>query len=198
MDKKKNSTFQTLCTNRIKYEREINDFYATEPKATELLLEVEPELNNIWECACGQGHLAKVFDKYGKLGKASDLIDRGYGIQEDFINNIVINFNPYFKWEGDIVTNPPYSLAEEFIKKALEIINNGNKVCMFLRLLFLEGKGRKELFTKYPPKTVYVCSGRINTAKDANFDLFTNGAMANAWFVWQKGYKGYPIIQWIN
>lgn len=58
--------------------REGNDFYATEPKAAELLLDVVPELNNIWECACGQGHLAKVFDSVGKLGKAKDII-KNYG-----------------------------------------------------------------------------------------------------------------------
>ena len=90
----KKSTFVTLgASNHSDYEREPDDYYATDPIAAELLLDVEPELNNIWECACGEGHLAKVFDKYGKLGKASDLVDRSYGIQEDFINNIFVNFN---------------------------------------------------------------------------------------------------------
>ena len=36
-------------------EREVNDYYATDPKAAEWLLELEPELDNIWECACGEG-----------------------------------------------------------------------------------------------------------------------------------------------
>ena len=63
------------------------DFYATDPKAAELLLDVVPELNNIWECACGQGHLAKVFDNVDKLGKATDLINRGYGNTEDFLSH---------------------------------------------------------------------------------------------------------------
>lgn len=49
--------FTTLgASNHSKYERELNDYYATEPKAAHLLLEVEPTLNNIWECACGEGH----------------------------------------------------------------------------------------------------------------------------------------------
>ena len=53
------------ASNHALEDRENDDYYATEPKAAELLLEVEPELNNIWECACGAGHLAEVFRKAG-------------------------------------------------------------------------------------------------------------------------------------
>ena len=45
--------------------REINDFYATEPKAAEWLIKIEKLNPNIWECACGQGHLSKVFEANG-------------------------------------------------------------------------------------------------------------------------------------
>ena len=82
----KKTTFSCLgASNHTDHEREVNDYYATDPKAAELLLEVELDLENIWECACGEGHLAKVFDKAGKLYKATDLIDRGYGAIEDFL-----------------------------------------------------------------------------------------------------------------
>ncbi len=60
------------------------------------------------------------------------------------------------EWNGDIITNPPYKYAQEFIEKALQIIPEGNKVAMFLKVQFLEGKGRKKLFLSQPPKTVYV------------------------------------------
>lgn len=72
------------ASNHSLGERQSEDYYATEPKAAELLLEIMLGLNNIWECACGEGHLAKVFDNVGKLGKVTDLIDRGYGTIEDF------------------------------------------------------------------------------------------------------------------
>ena len=186
------------ASNHSDHEREQDDYYATDPIASELLLEVEPDLSNIWECACGEGHLAKVFDKYGKLGKASDLVDRGYGTQEDFINNIFVNFNPQFQWGGDIVTNPPYRFAKEFILQALKVIADGRKVCMFLKLTFLEGKDRKEMFKEYPPKTVYVSSSRIKCALGGDFDSIGSSASAYAWFVWQKGYKGDTVIKWIN
>ena len=65
-------------TNHAKGEREINDYYATDSIAGHLLLEVEPELNNIWECACGEGHLAKVFEDVGKLSKQLPKISTNY------------------------------------------------------------------------------------------------------------------------
>ena len=129
--------------------REVNDYYATDPKAAEWLLELEPELDNIWECACGEGHLAKVFDRAGKLQFATGLIDRGYGGVVDFLNT-----DTNIKYNGDIVSNPPYKIAERFIRKALDTVTDGRKVCMFLKLTFLESKSRKQLFEQYPPKTI--------------------------------------------
>lgn len=190
----KKSTFTCLgASNHSEHDRAEFDYYATDPKAAELLLEVEPELNNIWECACGEGHLAKVFEKYGKLSKSTDLINRGYGDEfYDFLKP-----DAYF-WNGDIVTNPPYKYALEFIQQAIKVISYQRKVCMFLKLTFLEGKARKEFFKQYPPKTVYVCSGRIKCALNGNFDATGQSAACYAWFVWQKGYTGKPTIEWIN
>ena len=189
----KKDIFITLgASNHVKGKREENDYYATEPIAGHLLLEVEPELNNIWECACGEGHLAKVFDSYGKLGKATDLINRGYGSVEDFLFNTI----PYHN--GDIVTNPPFKYAQEFVENALARVDEGRKVCMFLKVLFLESKSRKELFTKYPPKVIYISSSRINCAKGGDFEKYTTKAIAYAWYVWVKGYQGETVVRWIN
>lgn len=72
---------------------------------------------------------------------------------------------------------------------------------MFLKLTFLEGKARKKLFTKYPPKVIYVSSSRLQCAKNGDFDKYGKGvgtAVAYAWYVWQKGYTGDTIIKWIN
>lgn len=126
-------------------ERETNDYYATDPKAAEWLIKLENLHRNIWECACGQGHLAKVFEANGYNVMATDLIDRGYGVGGyDFLAHDGV-------YIGDIVTNPPYKYAQEFVEHALNIIPDGYKVCMFLKVTFLEGKSRKKMFEKYPP-----------------------------------------------
>lgn len=189
----KESIFINLgASNHSKGIREENDYYATDPIAAHLLLEVEPELNNIWECACGEGHLARVFDEAGKLGKATDLINRGYGSIEDFLNNI----EPYHN--GDIVTNPPYKHAQEFVENALARIDEGRKVCMFLKVLFLETQSRRKLFYTQPPKTIHVSSSRINCAKNGDFKTYNSSAIAYAWYVWEKGYKWATVVKWIN
>ena len=71
-----NSIYKTLgASNHTENEREANDYYATEPKAAELLCAVENLSPAIWECACGAGHLAEVFRKHGhivkEIGRAS-------------------------------------------------------------------------------------------------------------------------------
>lgn len=180
------------ASNHSKHERQPEDYYSTDPIAAKLLLEVEPELSNIWEPACGEGHLAKVFDEVEKSRKATDLIDRGYGTVEDFLLNTESYHN------GDIVTNPPYKYAQEFVEHALNKVDEGRKVCMFLKVLFLETQKRKKLFIKFPPKVIYISSSRINCAKNGDFVTCNSSAIAYAWYIWVKGYKGETVIKWIN
>lgn len=192
----KNSIFKTLAaSNHAIGERQKHDYYATEPKAIELLLDVEDFDDNVWECACGEGHLSKVLEKRGYIVRSTDLIDRGYGRGGvDFLQQTET-------FRGDIITNPPYKYATEFVYKALELIPKGNKVAMFLKLQFLEGKKRKKLFQEHPPKVVYVSSSRLQCAKNGEFERMKAGggsAVAYAWFVWEKGFDGDPIIKWIN
>lgn len=178
------------ASNHSEREREPHDFYATDNIAAYLLAENE-ELKNVWECACGDGELAKVFKNMGILARASDLVDRGYGEPKvDFLS-------VYEPFNGDIVTNPPYSHAEEFVRHAYNLITEGNKVCMFLKLTFLESKSRKKMFEEIPLKTLYVSSSRIRCYRNNDRSSKSN-AMAFGWYVWEKGYTGEPTIKWIN
>lgn len=83
----------------------------------------------------------------------------------------------------------------------MTLIDPGHKVAMFLKLQFLEGKERRELFKKWPPKVVYVSSSRIACAKNGQFDKDgkkASSAVAYAWYVWEKGYTGDTVVKWIN
>lgn len=136
--------------------------------------------------------------QYGYNVFSTDIIKRNHSIDKevDFLK-----LDDKTRWDGDIITNPPYKYAKEFVEKALNTIPIGNKVAMLLKLLFLEGKARKELFRKYPPKYVYVFSGRIMCAKNGEFEKMKAGggsAIAYAWFIWEKGYDGKPTLDWIN
>lgn len=180
------------ATNHSPLIREVDDFYATEPKAVELLLEKEKFNHHVLEPACGKGHISEVLLKHGYSIISFDIVDRGYnGIQKDFFT--------LQKWNGDIITNPPYKEALKFVKHALKIVNGGAKIAMFLRLQFLEGKERGKFFLENPPRKIYVASGRLNVAKNGEFEKYKKAnAMAFAWFVWEKGYGGKPMVDWIN
>lgn len=192
-----NSVYKTLgSSHHSEHERQSHDYYATEPRAAEMLLKLETFSNNIWEPACGAGHLSQVFEKAGYDVKSTDLIDRGYG--RGGVDFLSIENQ---EWNGAIITNPPYIYAKEFIYKALDIIPEGNKVAMFLKVQFMEGKGRKRLFEDNPPKTVWVSSSRLNCAKNAEFEglrISGGSAVAYAWYVWVKGFKGVTGLKWFN
>jgi len=177
--------------NMSEGDRAENDFYATAPEAAEWLVLIENLNHNIWECACGQGHLSKVFERHEYNVRSTDLIDRGYG--QGGVDFLECN-EPY---DGDIVTNPPYKLAEQFLEHGLDLVSEGNKVCLFLKIQFLEGKSRKKLYEKYPPKTVWVSSSRIKCGTNGNFSSSAS-MMALAWYVWEKGYTGDTVIKWFN
>lgn len=149
--------------------------------------------NDLWvlEPCCGGGHIAEALKDEGYTVVTNELYDHGYkaDTQLDFLTQID-------KWNGDIITNPPYSQAKEFVKHALDIIPDGRKVAMFLKLSFLEGQKRYELFKEYPPKTIYVSTKRINCGK--NGDFTGTSAVCYCWFVWLKGYYGLPQVQWFN
>lgn len=191
----KKSVYTTLAaSNHSSGVRQSHDYYATEPKAVELLLEQEQFQNTIWECACGEGHLSKVLQKNGFNVISTDLIYRGFGEHKsfDFLKDTLENF------EGDIITNPPYKYALEFIKQALNTVQDGRKVAMFLKLQFLESQSRKQFFIHNPPKTVYVSSSRLVCAKNGEFEKYKSRAVAYAWYLWVKGYTGETVIKWIN
>lgn len=185
------------ASNHSNEVRQENDYYATEPFAVKLLLEQEKFSSCVWECACGEGHISQVLLNSGYEVVSSDLYDRGFPDTKivDFLNDDIQENHM------DIITNPPYKFAKEFVERALDISVDGTKVAMFLKLTFLESKSRRVLFEKYPPKVVYVSSSRLQCAKNGDFDKYHKGtgtAVAYAWYVWVKGFKGDPIIKWIN
>lgn len=188
----KASTFVTLgASNHVEHERQSHDYYATDPKALEKLLEVETFNKDVWECACGEGHLSEVLKSHGYNVYSSDIVKRSYVCETvDFLSNNK-------KWSGDIITNPPYKYAQEFVEKSLDSISLGHRVAMLLKIQFLEGQKRRKLFDKCPPKIVYVFSERMKCAMNGDFKNTGSSAVAYAWYIWAKGFNGEPTIRWL-
>ena len=176
--------------NNSNYDREERDFYATDPIALEKLLQYET-FNNVWECDCGVGNLSEVLKSHNIHGKSSDIIKR------DYAHDVIDFLNYTGEWNGDILTNPPYKQATEFVYKALEIVPFNRKVAMFFPQRYLSSKRRYKLFTEHPPKRVYAFSGRVSCAFNNDFTKHSNSAVDYMWMVWEKGFKGNTILKWI-
>lgn len=188
------SSFATLgASSHSVSERAELDYYATDPRAVEMLLQLETFNNNIWECACGEGHISNVLTDAGYRVRNTDIVDRGL-----FGASVLDFLHSNEKWDGDIVTNPPYKEATQFVYKALDSISQGNKIAMFLKIQFLETQGRAKLFEEHPPKVVYISRSRIMCARNGNFDTKESSAVCYCWYIWEKGYQGYPTIKWFN
>lgn len=187
-----NSVFTCIgASNHSLGERQTEDFYATSPASVEALLKVEKFSKTILEPCVGMGHIAEVLRRGGHNIIAQDIVDRGY------TDTIIKDFLMQTENKNDIVTNPPYIMAKDFAEHALNISPDGTKIAMFLKLTFLESQSRKELFTKYPFKTLYVFAQRQNCARNGEFDKYPSSAVAYGWYVWEKGFSGDPVIKWI-
>lgn len=195
---KKLSGGQLAGGNSITQKAE-NDYYATDPRTVgeflNVALEEFEDLKVIWENACGEGHLSEVLKEYFDCNVINtDLIDRGYcDTKVDFLNS---DFNP----DADlIITNPPFSLVNDFIKVGLE---KTNRYLVYLcKIQLLETVKRKKILEESPLKYVYVHSKRQSTWKNGE-PLDPNGrrwatTMCLAWFVWDKHYKGEPKIKFL-
>ena len=187
------SVYKNLgASNHTKTDREVNDYYATDPKTLEALKNVFDIPDNIWECACGEGHLSKKLKEFGLNVYSSDLIDRNYGIGGvDFLKQDKMP-------EGckNILTNPPYKYAADFVKHALDLLDDGNYCIMFLKTTFLEGQKRYDkIFSKNRPQYMFQFVRRVECGLNGKF--VGGSAVAYAWFVWKKGFEGNTQIIWI-
>ena len=117
------------ASNHSEEERQTDDYYATEPRAVELLLERENFSGYVWECACGGGHISDVLKQNGYSVYSSDLIDRHYQgtVIQDFLKSNDLN-------TMDIITNPQYKYTKEFVQNAHDISADGVTVAMYLKI----------------------------------------------------------------
>ena len=182
-------------------DRAENDYYATPFAATRAILDREKLVGSILEPAAGEGHISKVLRDYYPESNivSTDLVHRSDRFGCGVVGGVDFLSTEYPSKFDNVITNPPFSLAKEFVEKALEV--STGKVIMFAKIQFLEGIQRKEFFDAHPPKTVYVFSKRVNPLRNGS-EVDENGkpwasTMCFAWFVWEHGFSGEPCIRWI-
>ena len=123
-----------------------------------------------------------------------DMLKTGevYSVDID-TNSHAIAHADYLRWDVNqqyktIITNPPFNIAIDIIKKALADVVDGGEVIMLLRLNFLGSQRRRSFWEDHPCKKIHVLSKR---------PCFINGksdSIEYAWFIWERGYTGKTEI----
>lgn len=178
------------------------DYFPTPPWATRALFKhvlagvFSPNIDSLWDPACGGGHMSFVF---GQMTTApvysSDVFDYGWGHAVGSFVGVGADraecpFRP--SW---IVTNPPFAMAEEFAIRAIEEAECG--VALLVRSAWMEGVGRYErIFSKVPPTILAPFVERVPMLK-GRWDPNASSATAYCWFVWSKPATGETRVKWI-
>ncbi|MCR4298250.1 MAG: hypothetical protein NUV75_05795 [Gallionella sp.] len=142
------------------------------------------------EPAANRGHMVKPLREYFGSVEASDVHDYGAGFPvADYLYPSPLD---RVDWT---ITNPPFRLAEEFIRRAGKTSTIG--FAMIVRSAFLEGQGRfARLFSVNPPSFVLQFTERVVMHKGR---LAPEGSTATAycWLMWIDGE--YPTkLDWIT
>ncbi len=96
--------------------------------------------------------------------------------KEDYLN-MKLEYTPNI-----IITNPPFNIATDIIKKAIEDVGDNGIVIMLLRLNYFGSKDRNKWLLKNMPYSCYIHSKRMSFTQDGKAD-----SIEYAHFVWIKG-----------
>lgn len=155
------------------YGRNKSDFYPTPPDATIALLKFLnlPGKTVVWEPASGKGHMSSTIRKMGYAVKESD-INTG----EDFLNIPCKDCD----W---IITNPPFSIAEQFILRCHE---HKKPFALLLKSQYWHAKKRLPVFNLTRPTHVLPLTWR----PDFCFGERGSGSplMDVIWVVWDLNH----------
>lgn len=174
-----------------------DDLYESPEVAVEALLKVEDLPPFIWEPACGPGSIVRVLRRNGFNVWATDLVDYGCPDSEarrDFLMEQQTRVDVQA-----IVTNPPFKLANEFVEHALKMCP---RVCMLLRLAFIESERRSGILDGGQLARVHVFSNRLpmmhRAGRGTKVAKTNSSAMSFAWFCWDRFHKGPATLRRIR
>ena len=186
MSKKKGKNFSA---NNATGKRKKSDFYETPYTLTRKFLDVEYFNKNSTVCepACGGGAITRILKEHWEDDKIT-----AYDQETNFL------------WEtGEydyIITNPPFSIAFEFIQRAKLVAKS--KFAFLLPLSYLHGKKRfDEIYSdrSYGLEKVYVFTRYPMLGETLREDgKYNTGMMVYAWYVWTNGYSGLPTVDWLD
>lgn len=179
-----------------RYSRNGLDFFIEPDWSVDLLLDAEPFYGRCYDPACGSGNivrrcLARGLDAYG-----SDIADRGFGTGGcDFLSAPLTEELP-----ANIIFNPPYVLAQQFIEHALKLATH--KVAALVQSKFPYSQRRHALFSQHPPARIYFLSTRPSMPPGEGLLDGTikakGGKLDYCWLVWARDHRGATTAHWLK
>jgi hypothetical protein len=165
------------------------DWFATPPFAsragaeTVLAIDEDAQKGVIWEPACGDGIMANCLGEYFPQLRASDIEPQGQQERHDFLATPPA---PQCRW---VVTNPPFGVAADFVRRGLDVAEMG--VALLCRLAFLESVDRWALhhahltvlapFSERVPMQLGPWNPDCSTATAYAWFIFTRGGRRGRW-----------------
>ena len=196
-----------IYSNKHLRKRAKSDFYPTPIEFCRAVIkEIVPEDCNptfICDPGAGDGIWARALKEFPKYKYS--IID-GIELEEKWserpmeydhwdIQNFLRWYPPFYLYDL-IIGNPPYSLAEKFVRHSISMLADDGYLIFLLRLAFMESQKRYEnngLWVEFPPKFVYACVRRPSFTGNRKTDATAYGV-----FVWQKGFIGESILRWLD
>lgn len=173
--------------------RHPDDFYSTPPYVTRAILPYLPRAGHVLDPCAGTGAILSELVTEGvdprnlyaiELNEARAAECRSKFVRGcDVVDSLISDWRPR---PDLVITNPPFKLATEFVRKALEESASGATVAMLLRLSFMESMERHGLHVEHP-SDVFVFSRRPVFRTDGGKKTDTTTV---AWFVWGPGRGG--------
>lgn len=137
----------------------------------EALIPLLPHLNRewlIWEPACGNGNLVNSLKQNGFRSHGTDIIN---GHSQDFLTTEYISHC--------IITNPPYSLKDEFLERCYEL---EKPFALLLPLTVFDSVKRRKLFAKHGVEVIFLPK-RVSFETPNHEINKASGKKTSAWFM---------------
>ena len=170
-------------------QRKKSDFYETPYSISRHLLNREVFDTNLTVCepACGDGAIVNILKEKWDENKITS-----YDIDKNFLND-----SQQYDY---IITNPPFSIAQDFIKQAKKLAKI--KFAFLLPLSYLHGKKRHDeiyMDKSYGLEKIYVFTRYPMLGDKLREDgKYRTGMMVYAWYIFTNDYSDSPTIEWID
>lgn len=187
LDEKAKGISGAIAAAMHKWARKPADLYPTPIDCTYSLLphvaHLLPRKARIWEPACADGQMVQPLREFGYNVMGTDLrpdVKGGAG-GVDFLEPTSAYHSQVY---DGVFTNPPFGIAEQFIRRALE---EAPVAVMLLKAQYWNTKGRKKLFRETKPLMELNLTWRPAFLAE---ERGNSPLMDCMWVVWQRGHQG--------